>query len=299
MEMVTDSRRRVERGGDGDAPLGDFLTTVLTRQIAAEQAIHNHDVEPWLAMWSREDPVTLFGASGPSKSGWDEVSRTFQWVASYFTQGGEYRFELLAAGTSGDLAYTVGYEHETLSVDGGPAGPRTLRVTHVYRREHREWTIVHRHADCPPADGASARTAPSALEVVIGAYHRALDEFVNGRPAPLQAVFSHRDDVTLANPIAPLARGWEDVARTQEAASFRFHYSEPTDFERAITYVTPDLAFIVERERWNGKTSDMTEMRRFELRVTTIFRPENGTWRVVHRHADAVTSPRSLESIAW
>jgi len=34
-------------------------------------------------------------------------------------------------------------------MDGGPIQPITLRVTHLYRREHGEWKIVHRHADVP------------------------------------------------------------------------------------------------------------------------------------------------------
>ena len=45
-----------------DGELDDFLTTILPRQIAAEEALHNGDVEPRMAMWSREDPVTVFGA---------------------------------------------------------------------------------------------------------------------------------------------------------------------------------------------------------------------------------------------
>jgi hypothetical protein len=61
----------------------------------------------------------------------------------------DYRFELVAAGASGDLAYTVGYEHISFSMDGVPVEPWTLRVTHVYRREDGEWKIVHRHADAP------------------------------------------------------------------------------------------------------------------------------------------------------
>lgn len=33
-----------------------------------------------------------------------------------------------------------------LYIDGGPAEPMTVRVTHVYRREEGEWKFVHRHA---------------------------------------------------------------------------------------------------------------------------------------------------------
>jgi len=46
---------------------------------------------------------------------------------------------LLSAGASGDLAYTVGYEHSSASRNGGPVTPNTLRVTHVFRRENGEW----------------------------------------------------------------------------------------------------------------------------------------------------------------
>ena len=102
-------------------------------------------------MWSAREPLTLFGAA-TSQSGPDEVRPFFGALASRFSDCSAYRFELVAAGVSGDLAYTVGYEHTTVSIDGVPAAPYTLRVTHLYRREDGEWKIVHRHADAAPVD---------------------------------------------------------------------------------------------------------------------------------------------------
>jgi ketosteroid isomerase-like protein len=130
----------------------EFVKTFLPRQIEAERALHDGDLAPRLELWSRADPVTLFGAWAPCDSGWAAVSRTFDWVASRFSDCAAYELELVAAGVSGDLAYTVGYEHSSSSVDGGPVVPNTLRVTHVYRREDGDWKIVHRHGDHPPAD---------------------------------------------------------------------------------------------------------------------------------------------------
>lgn len=131
--------------------LDDFLTGFLPQQISAEEAIHNGDPEPRLALWSRNEPVTLFGAA-IGNQGWDDVSQTFRQVASWFSDCTSYRFELVAAGVSGDMAYTVGYEHTAVSVNGVPADPYTLRVTHIYRREDGDWKIVHRHADRPLAE---------------------------------------------------------------------------------------------------------------------------------------------------
>jgi ketosteroid isomerase-like protein len=131
--------------------LDDFLATTLPRQIKAEEAIHNGDVAPRLEMWSRQEPLTLFGAV-KGGNGWDELSQMFRWLASHFSNCTAYSFDLVAAGASGDLAYTVGYERCSRSWDGGPVESTTLRVTHVYRRESGEWKIVHRHADPPPVD---------------------------------------------------------------------------------------------------------------------------------------------------
>jgi ketosteroid isomerase-like protein len=50
------------------------------------------------------------------------------------------------------MAYSVGYERLTGSIDGRPAEPITVRATHVYRREGGHWKIVHRPGDNPRPD---------------------------------------------------------------------------------------------------------------------------------------------------
>jgi ketosteroid isomerase-like protein len=141
--------------------LDDFRSKALGRHIEAETALHYGDPAPRLEMWSAQDPVTLFGAWGSCKSGWDEVSRITRRFASRLSTVSGYRFEVVAAGVSGDLAYTVGYERYWGSIDGGPVQPTALRVTHVYRRENGEWKIVHRHGDFASADQGPPAEAPA------------------------------------------------------------------------------------------------------------------------------------------
>jgi ketosteroid isomerase-like protein len=135
------------------------------------------------------------------------------------------------------------------------------------------------------------------FDQVVEQCQLALGEFVKGRPEPMQMMFSHREDVTLANPIAPPALGWEQVSATMERASSQVRDGEIYGFEIVSKYVTPELAYIVWIERNKGKVGGREEIVLFPLRVTTIFRPEEGTWKIVHRHADPITRIRSIESI--
>lgn len=48
------------------------------------------------------------------------------------------------------------------------------------------------------------------------------------------------------------------------------------------------VAFTVAVEHTSASINGVP--RQYELRVTTIFRREEGTWKVVHRHADPVAS---------
>jgi ketosteroid isomerase-like protein len=135
------------------------------------------------------------------------------------------------------------------------------------------------------------------FDEVLEQYHLALDEIVKGSPDGYKRVYSHQDDVTLANPFGPPARGWDEVAKTLERAASQFRDGEATGFENVAKYITPDLAYTVEIERSQTKVEGREDVTPIALRVTTIFRPEDGAWKVVHRHADPITTAQPAESV--
>lgn len=137
----------------------------------------------------------------------------------------------------------------------------------------------------------------SDLDLIVEQYHRALDAVVRGDPASMKKLFSRRDDVTLANPIGPPVRGWSEVEKTMERAVSQLREGEPNRFERISGHAGTDLAYMVEIERTRMKVGGSEEASPVSLRVTTIFRLEDGLWKVLHRHADPITSPRPIESI--
>ena len=69
-------------------------------------------------------------------------------------------------------------------------------------------------------------------------------------------------------------------------------------FERIAEYATDDLGYVHEVEQCPGaKFGGSDQIRPFALRVTTIYRREEGGWRISHRHADSLTASRPMESI--
>ncbi len=124
---------------------------VLSRELSAGAAFYLGDPDPYKALWSRGDDVSLFGAFGPWKKGWHQVGKTIDWVADRYREGAvTVEYEVVHEGA--DLAYTVGYEIGDVALDGAPVTRQRLRVTQVYRRQDGQWRLVHRHGDVAPAD---------------------------------------------------------------------------------------------------------------------------------------------------
>ena len=135
------------------------------------------------------------------------------------------------------------------------------------------------------------------VDELIEQYYRAQREFLRGNPEPVKELFSRREDVTLANPYGPPVRGWEEVARTIEhAASLR---SDGTflGWQIVAKYVSAELAYVVQIERAEAKIGAREDITPLAVRSTMIVRPEEGEWKVVHRHADPIITPQPAASV--
>ena len=135
-----------------------FAALIAERQHHAEAALIRGDVEPRMRMWSHRDPVSLFAAVGPSKTGWDDLEPTFRSVAARLSGGHDASYEIIAFDVSADMAWTAGFGRFSTSIDGAPFRPYTLRITHVYRREAGESMVVHEHSNWEPIDQTAAAT---------------------------------------------------------------------------------------------------------------------------------------------
>lgn len=141
------------------------------------------------------------------------------------------------------------------------------------------------------------------LSSAIEAFRAALRSYVRGDEQPVASLFSQRDDVTLANPLGPPRRGPAEVGdgivegakNYKEGGPLRFH-EVSSHIEEVSRYATPDLGYVVQLERHEGLVAGSDDEVVIALRVTLIFRPEEGSWKVVHRHADPITTPRGIST---
>ena len=120
---------------------------------------------------------------------------------------------------------------------------------------------------------------------------------MKGNPEPVNKLWSRREDVTLANPFGPPVRGWDEVAKAGKSAASQVRDGQLVSVEIVVKHVSAELAYVVEIERPKAKMGGSEDVTPFALRVTMIFRPEEGTWKIVHRHADPITTPQPAESV--
>jgi ketosteroid isomerase-like protein len=81
--------------------------------------------------------------------------------------------------------------------------------------------------------------------------------------------------------------GIDKVTELLTAAAKTLNY-ETWSAENLVTGFDDTLGFTVELERLTRHVDgEMEEMR---LRATSVYRRENGGWRVIHRHGDSLTT---------
>jgi ketosteroid isomerase-like protein len=137
----------------------------------------------------------------------------------------------------------------------------------------------------------------SDLNKLRDQYHQSVAAFIQGDPDVQKPLWSRRDDVTLANPLGPPAKGFDAVCRVMDSAALQISEGDGYTFDTIAWVETADLAYEVGIERNRAKLGGAAEKVPISLRVTTVFRREDDGWKIVHRHADPITTPRPTQSV--
>jgi ketosteroid isomerase-like protein len=138
----------------------------------------------------------------------------------------------------------------------------------------------------------------ASLRAFMPRFEEGTRRFINGDAALWKENASRRDDATIVGAWGAYERGWKEVGARYDWAVARFKESgAKLNVEYISSGVSGDLAYTVAIERSEARLVDQEKPMPMALRVTHIFRKEDGAWKLVHRHADPLigkTAPATV-----
>ncbi len=151
---------------------------------------------------------------------------------------------------------------------------------------------------CVLSQGAAVSSDETSFEAFLPRFEAATSHFVNADPTPLMAYASQRDDATIMGGWGAYEQGWNQVGARYEWAAARFRESGATvQVEYLSSAVGGDLAYTVAIERSEALVAGQDKPVPMALRVTHVFRKEDGEWKLVHRHADPLINKTAPDAV--
>lgn len=132
-------------------------------------------------------------------------------------------------------------------------------------------------------------TVDSSFRTFLTEWEKAQSRFIKGDPTLWKQHASRRDDVTILGGFGGYGeKGWDKVGARYDWASSQYKGGGATVKVEYLSIVASgDLAFTVGIEWQEGaRVGDQQQAGPRALRVTQIFRREDGDWKLMHRHAD-------------
>lgn len=126
---------------------------------------------------------------------------------------------------------------------------------------------------------------------------QAAKAYIGGDIRTYFSLMRHGDDYTLMSPFGGEVERGFDISPEHIEELERFFRGGEAELEVVETYASGDLVVLVAIERQHGEVGGLPEQE-WSLRVTWVFRRDETGWRQVHRHADALVHPITLEQLS-
>ncbi|SRR6266851_4220241 len=114
---------------------------------------------------------------------------------------------------------------------------------------------------------------------------------LNGDSGPRKMLWSHNDPVTVLG-AAKTVSGWREVEDLFDWLASNFRNGTSYELDVTAAGVSGDLGYVVGAEHSTASVGGEAAAA-IALRVTLIFRREDGEWKEVHRHADPIPGIQS------
>jgi ketosteroid isomerase-like protein len=116
--------------------------------------------------------------------------------------------------------------------------------------------------------------------------------YVNGDAGPLGEIVTRREPAHFFVPNGGHADGVDAVGRDYREGAAHFEVGGDSQVEVLQSQDSGELAYWVGLQHARVRVKGKPDPVLMDLRVTEIFRREEGGWRLVHRHADMLEQPR-------
>lgn len=114
--------------------------------------------------------------------------------------------------------------------------------------------------------------------------------YVRGEAAPLGRIVAHNSPATFFAPMGGYVQGADEVISRYEGDAKAFERGSDSHFEILHMAASDGIAYWTGFQRASARMRGQAEAVPFNLRVTEVFRREDGDWKLIHRHADSLVS---------
>jgi len=127
-----------------------------------------------------------------------------------------------------------------------------------------------------------AQNEPAVAQATAD-FYSALNTLFTGDGGPMKAAWSHAGDITYMGPEGAYLTGWEKIGPLWDDVAAAKLGGRVTP--KAVHTVSgKDLALVTCVEQGENVVDGKTET--VEIRSSTVFRLEDGAWKVVHHQTD-------------
>ena len=132
-------------------------------------------------------------------------------------------------------------------------------------------------------DRGSARE--TFRQSVVALQHEAESDFIRGHVDQRLGLWSHDHPVSVFAALGPSRSGWDELEPMFRNVADRLSDGGDVDFDLTTYDVAGDMAWTAGFLRFTVSL-DGAAPRAMVLRITHVYRRENGEWKIAHEHSN-------------